>query len=69
MKGRVLVINPGSTSTKIGFYNDGQQMFETNLTHSSEEIAKYESVMDQGGMRRDAIAGFLSENGVEVGAM
>ena len=66
MKGRVLVINPGSTSTKIGFYNDGQQMFETNLTHSSEEIAKYESVMDQGGMRRDAIAGFLSENGVEL---
>ena len=66
MKGRVLIINPGSTSTKIGFYNDGQQMFETNLTHSAEEIAKYESVMDQGGMRRDAIVNFLSENGVEL---
>ena len=66
MKGRVLIINTGSTSTKIGFYNDGQQMFETNLTHSAEEIAKYESVMDQGGMRRDAIVNFLSENGVEL---
>lgn len=66
MKGRILVINPGSTSTKIGFYNDGQQLFETNLTHSAEEIARYESVMDQGGMRRDAIVGFLSENGVEL---
>ena len=66
MKGRVLIINPGSTSTKIGFYNDGEQMFETNLTHSAEEIAKYESVMDQGGMRRDAIVNFLSENGVEL---
>lgn len=66
MKGRVLVINPGSTSTKIGFYCDGQQQLETNLTHSAEEIAKYESVMDQGDMRRDAIIGFLSENGVEL---
>lgn len=64
MKGKVLIINPGSTSTKIGFYNDGKQQLETNLTHSAEEIAKYESVMDQGGMRRDAIVGFLSENGV-----
>ena len=66
MKGRVLIINPGSTSTKIGFYNDGEQLFETNLTHSAEEISKYESVMDQGGMRRDAIVNFLSENGVEL---
>ena len=61
MKGKVLIINPGSTSTKIGFYEDGQQRFETNLTHSAEEIAKYESVMHQGGMRRDAIVNFLSE--------
>ena len=38
---RILTINPGSTSTKIGFYEDGQQKFETNLTHSAEEIAKY----------------------------
>jgi butyrate kinase len=65
MKGKVLVINPGSTSTKIGFYEDGNQLFETNLTHSAEEIAKYDSVMDQGDMRRDAITAFLSENGVD----
>ena len=66
MKGKILIINPGSTSTKIGFYEDGQQLFETNLTHSAEEIARYESVMDQGTMRREAIEAFLSENGVAV---
>lgn len=66
MKGRILIINPGSTSTKIAVYNDGQQMLETNLTHSAEEIAKYDSVMDQGGMRRDAIVNFLSQNGVAL---
>lgn len=66
MKGRVLVINPGSTSTKIALYNDGEQMLETNLTHSAEEIARYDSVMDQGGMRREAIVNFLSMNGVAL---
>jgi butyrate kinase len=66
MKGKILIINPGSTSTKIGFYEDGEQRFETNLTHSAEEIAKYESVMHQGGMRRDAIVEFLAGNGVEL---
>ena len=66
MKGKILIINPGSTSTKIAFYEDGQQRFETNLTHSAEEIAKFESVMHQGGMRRDAIVNFLSENGVDL---
>jgi butyrate kinase len=66
MKGKILIINPGSTSTKIGFYEDGHQKFEKNLNHSAEEIAKYESVMHQGGMRRDAIVNFLTENGVEL---
>lgn len=66
MKGKVLIINPGSTSTKIGFYEDGKPMFEINLTHSAEEIAKYDSVMAQGPMRREAIEGFLSENGVAL---
>ena len=63
MKGRILIINPGSTSTKIGFYEDGQSKFDINLTHSAEEIAKYESVMHQGDMRKEAIVKFLSENG------
>jgi butyrate kinase len=46
MKGKILIINPGSTSTKIGFYEDGQQKFEKNLNHSAEEIAKYTDRMD-----------------------
>ena len=66
MKGRILVINTGSTSSKIGFYDSGEKLFETNLTHSAEEVAKYESVMDQGDMRRDTITDFLSEKGVAL---
>lgn len=64
MTGRILVINTGSTSTKIGFYDSGEMLFEKNLTHSAEEVAKYASVMDQGDMRRDTIMCFLSEKGI-----
>lgn len=66
MKGRILVINTGSTSTKIGFYDSGEKLFDQNLTHSAEEIAEYASVMDQDGMRRDAILTFLTERGIAL---
>lgn len=66
MKGRILVVNTGSTSTKIGFYDAGEKLFEQNLTHSAEEVARYDSVMDQTGMRRDAIISFLEEKGIAL---
>ena len=38
MKGRILVINTGSTSSKIGFYDSGEMLFEKNLTHSADTL-------------------------------
>ena len=69
MKGRILVINTGSTSTKIAVYDSGEMMFDKNLTHSAEEIAQYESVMDQTPMRRDSITDFLLEKGVGLASI
>lgn len=66
MEGRILAINTGSTSTKIAVYDSGEPLFEKNLTHTAEEIAQYESVMDQTPMRRDTITEFLSEKGVAL---
>ena len=36
-----LIINPGSTSTKIGVFEDETLLFEETLRHSTEEIGKY----------------------------
>ena len=66
MKGRILVVNTGSTSSKIGFYDAGEKLFETNLTHSADEVAMYASVMDQTDMRREAITDFLKERGIPL---
>ncbi len=66
MKGRILIINPGSTSTKIGFYDAGDMVFEKNLTHSTEELSHYSHVMDQVDMRRDTILAALEEYGIAL---
>lgn len=42
-----LIINPGSTSTKIGVFEDETLLFEETLRHSTEEIAQYASIVDQ----------------------
>ena len=39
---RILTINPGSTSTKIGVFDNEELILEKTLRHSSEEIGKYE---------------------------
>lgn len=66
MTGRVLAINTGSTSTKIAYFKDGKKLFEQNLAHSVETLSKFNSVMDQDIMRRDAITEFLSERNIPL---
>ena len=66
MKGKVLAVNTGSTSTKIGYYDSGIKLFEENIHHSTEELAGYDSVMAQDLMRRDTITEFLLSKGVRL---
>ena len=40
MSVKILVINPGSTSTKIGVFEDTTLLFDETLRHSTEEIAR-----------------------------
>lgn len=66
MKGKVLAINTGSTSTKIGYFVDGEKVFEQNIFHSARQISVYASVLDQREMRRTAITDFLAEKGIAL---
>lgn len=65
----ILAINPGSTSTKIALYSEKDQVFVKTLRHSSEEIAKYASVIDQYEFRKQAILDALKENNVELSSI
>ena len=60
MSYKILVINPGSTSTKIGVYEDETLLFEETLRHSTEEIAKYATIVDQKDFRKELIVDILA---------
>lgn len=63
---KILIINPGSTSTKIGVYEDETQVMEETLRHSTEEIAQYATIYDQKDFRKDVIVSVLKEKGVDL---
>ena len=65
-KGNILIINTGSTTTKLGYYSDGVRVFDEKLEHTADEVAKYKSVMDQSDMRRQAIKDFMSKKGIPL---
>lgn len=63
---RVLVINPGSTSTKIALFENEKAIFETTLRHSNEELAQYKKVADQFEFRKNLIVGALKERNIPI---
>lgn len=61
-----LIINPGSTSTKIGVFEDETLLFEETLRHSTEEIAQYASIVDQKDFRKNIIVNLLKEKDFDL---
>lgn len=61
----ILVINPGSTSTKLALYTMEECVSSFNLTHNSQEIKKYERIYDQKDMRTTVILDWLKEQKLE----
>ena len=58
----VLVINPGSTSTKIAVFRDEQLIIEKKISHPTEQIQQYQTVASQHTFRKQMILDFLMEN-------
>ncbi|MFZ5647438.1 MAG: butyrate kinase [Bacillota bacterium] len=62
----ILVINPGSTSTKIAVFNSENCVFQANVRHPDEEINRFERVVDQYRYRLEAIESTLYQNGYSM---
>lgn len=61
-----LIINPGSTSTKIGVFEDENLLFEETLRHSTEEISQYETIVDQKDFRKKIITDLLASKNFDT---
>lgn len=65
---KILIINPGSTSTKIAVFNieTDEKVFETNISHSVEDLAVFERVSDQTNYRLETILNCLKDANIET---
>ena len=62
----ILVINPGSTSTKIALYKNEEEVFNENVVHPQEEIEKFSSLVQEIPMRKKHVLAALEKNGCNV---
>ena len=63
---KLLVINPGSTSTKMAVVEDGEPRLIKVIRHSAEELAPYAKITDQFDFRRQMIIGELEKAGIPI---
>ena len=66
MSVKSLIINPGSTSTKIGVFEDETLLFEETLRHSTEEIAQFANIVDQKDFRKKIITDLLESKNFDI---
>jgi len=63
---KVLVINPGSTSTKMAVVEDGEPRLIKVIRHTAEELAPFAKITDQFDFRRKMILNELENAGIPV---
>jgi len=63
---RVLIINPGSTSTKIAVFENEKEIYLKKIKHLSQKIAEFEKIADQYHFRKDTILDELQIVGIEL---
>lgn len=63
---KVLVINPGATSTKISVFEESEEIRKANIAHSAEDLMPFAKVVDQKDYRLGLITNALCEMGFEL---
>ncbi|HWQ21429.1 MAG TPA: butyrate kinase [Clostridia bacterium] len=66
MQFRILVVNPGSTSTKLSIFEDQTPVVTETVSHDAETIAQFGSLMDQLPMRLKIVKDFLGQHGTSL---
>ncbi len=66
---RILVINPGSTSTKLAVFEGETPVHSETIAHPHQQLAAFPRILDQYQLRRDAVLSFLTRNDVAVDSL
>lgn len=63
---KILVINPGGTSTKIAVFENQNQLFKDTVKHTAEDLAIFDTVFDEFEYRKQLILNALAVNGIDI---
>ncbi len=66
---KLLIINPGSTSTKIAVFEDENIIFEETLRHTTEEVCSFDKIYDQYEFRKNIIVSALEKNSIPINSL
>lgn len=66
---RILILNPGSTSTKLAVFAGDSPEFEVTLRHGRDDLAPFPTIMDQLDYRKAMVLELLEERGVEIDSL
>lgn len=69
MEYRVLAINPGSTSTKVGVFMGDKELFSVNVAHEAERLAQFDGISAQLPYRKQTILDALKKAKFDLAAM
>ncbi len=61
-----LIINPGSTSTKVAIFSNNENLIQHNLNHSTEDLDKFEHITDQYEYRKNMIIEWMNKEGYSL---
>jgi butyrate kinase len=63
---KIFVINPGSTSTKIGLFNHEEKVFAKTVAHDAARLSSFKELPEQLPYRKETILGLLKESGFSL---
>ncbi|WP_106497197.1 butyrate kinase [Lentibacillus sp. Marseille-P4043] len=63
---RILVLNPGSTTTTIGVFDNEVCILDRTIHHNPDELATYRRIMDQYAFRKKIILEQLDYEGINI---
>lgn len=65
-KYRILAINPGSTSTKIGVFDNEECVLRVNIEHSSDDLKEFKEISVQREFRLNTLLDTLKKNKINI---
>lgn len=66
---KLLILNPGSTSTKIAVFEGETPLFTESIVHTPEELAPFEHVADQYEFRKELVVKTLEKHSVSLDSL